>query len=174
MIPTAMRDEVSNAPQGRVGSAIARASARTGVDFTYLLNQAKVESGLDPNARARTSSATGLFQFIDQTWLGTVRKHGAEHGLGWAAAAIRQGSNGRYHVADPATRRAILDLRRQPEAASAMAAEFASDNKSYLEGRLGRAAEPDDIAEVAAFLGSKRNRFVTGETVIASGGRYMF
>ncbi len=39
---------------------------------------------------------------------------------------------------------------------------------------LGRAAEPDDIAEVAAFLGSKRNRFVTGETVIASGGRYMF
>ena len=153
MIPTAMRDEVSNAPQGRVGSAIARASARTGVDFTYLLNQAKVESGLDPNARARTSSATGLFQFIDQTWLGTVRKHGAEHGLGWAAAAIRQGSNGRYHVADPATRRAILDLRRQPEAASAMAAEFASDNKSYLEGRLGRAAEPVDLY-LAHFLGA--------------------
>ena len=153
MIPTAMRDEVSNAPQGRVGSAIARASARTGVDFTYLLNQAKVESGLDPNARARTSSATGLFQFIDQTWLGTVRKHGAEHGLGWAAAAIRQGSNGRYRVADPATRRAILDLRRQPEAASAMAAEFASDNKSYLEGRLGRAAEPVDLY-LAHFLGA--------------------
>ena len=39
---------------------------------------------------------------------------------------------------------------------------------------LGRAAEPEDIAEIAAFLGSKRNRFVVGETVIASGGRYMF
>jgi hypothetical protein len=138
---------------GRVSSAIQLASARTGVDFDYLFSQARIESGLNPNARARTSSATGLFQFIDQTWLATVHEHGAEHGLGWAAAAIRRGANGRYQVADPAMRRAILDLRRQPEAASAMAAEFAADNRAFLERRLGRAAEPVDLY-LAHFLGA--------------------
>jgi hypothetical protein len=138
---------------GRVSSAIQLAAARTGVDFDYLFNQARIESGLNPNARARTSSATGLFQFIDQTWLGTVREHGASHGLGWAAQAIQRGANGRYHVPDPAMRRAILDLRRQPEAASAMAAEFAADNRAHLEGRLGRAVEPVDLY-LAHFLGA--------------------
>jgi hypothetical protein len=137
----------------RVTAAIQRASASTGVQFGYLLNQARLESGLNPDARARTSSATGLFQFIDQTWLGMVRQHGNEHGLGWAAAQVRQTSNGRYYVADPELRRQILDLRRQPEAASAMAAEYAADNGRYLEGRLGRRMEPVDLY-LAHFLGA--------------------
>lgn len=136
----------------RVHGAIARASAATGVGFDYLFHQARVESGLNPNARARTSSATGLYQFIDQTWLATVERHGREHGLGWAADAITRGSSGRYQVADPAMRAAILDLRRQPEAASAMAAEFAADNRAYLEQRIGRAAQPVDLY-LAHFLG---------------------
>jgi 3-oxoacyl-[acyl-carrier protein] reductase len=38
---------------------------------------------------------------------------------------------------------------------------------------LGRVAEPDDIAEVVAFLASAANRFMTGETVVASGGEVM-
>jgi hypothetical protein len=138
--------------RNRVSSAIQLASARTGVDFSYLFAQARIESGLNPNARARTSSATGLFQFIEQTWLGTVKQHGADHGLGWAAQAIRRGPDGRYRVADPAMRRAILDLRRQPEAAAAMAGAFASDNRNYLENRLGRSAEPVDLY-LAHFLG---------------------
>lgn len=137
----------------RVGAAIAQASARTGVDFDYLIGQARLESGFNPNARARTSSATGLYQFIDSTWLGVVAQHGAAHGLGWAAAAIERGSDGRYRVADPAMRRAIMDLRRQPEAAAAMAGEFAADNARHLETRLGRAAEPVDLY-LAHFLGA--------------------
>jgi hypothetical protein len=137
---------------GRVGSAIQLAAARTGVDFDYLFNQARIESGLDPNARARTSSATGLFQFIDQTWLGTVKRHGAEHGLGWAADSIRKTASGRYVVSDPATRRAILDLRSDPGTAALMAAEHASDNKAALEDRLGRPATGTDLY-MAHFLG---------------------
>jgi NAD(P)-dependent dehydrogenase (short-subunit alcohol dehydrogenase family) len=38
---------------------------------------------------------------------------------------------------------------------------------------LQRAAEPEDIAEVIAFLASRENRFMTGETVIANGGYLM-
>lgn len=152
MIPTTVSQSAGAGLRARVGNAIQLAAARTGVDFNYLFNQARVESGLNPEVRARTSSATGLFQFIDQTWLGTVKRHGAEHGLGWAADLIQRGPNGRFHVADPAARRAILDLRRQPEAASAMAAEFAGDNQQYLEGRLGRPVESVDLY-LAHFLG---------------------
>jgi soluble lytic murein transglycosylase-like protein len=139
--------------RGRVEGAIAQAAARSGVDFSYLYNQARLESSLNPEARARTSSATGLFQFIDQTWLATVEKHGARHGLGWAASAIQRGANGRYHVADPQVRQQVMNLRRNPEAASAMAAEFANDNRAHLERRLGRPAEPVDMY-LAHFLGA--------------------
>jgi hypothetical protein len=153
MNPTTIGNASGEGGRDRVTAAIQLASANTGVQFGYLLNQARLESGLNPNARARTSSATGLFQFIDQTWLGMVRRHGAEHGLGWAAGQIRQGPNGRLYVADPETRRQILDLRRQPEAASAMAAEYAADNGRYLESRLGRSMAPADLY-LAHFLGA--------------------
>lgn len=126
---------------GRVQQAIAYAASRTGVDFDYLLGQAKVESGLNAAARAGTSSASGLYQFIESSWLAVVKKHGAAHGLGWAADAIGPGNR----VADPGTRRAILNLRNDPAAASLMAAEHASDNKAALEGTLGRAATGTDL-----------------------------
>lgn len=153
MNPTTIGNASGEGGRDRVTAAIRLASANTGVQFGYLLNQARLESGLNPDARARTSSATGLFQFIDQTWLGMVRQHGAGHGLGWAAEQVRQGPNGRYYVADPEMRRQILDLRRQPEAASAMAAEYAADNGRYLEARLGRQMEPVDLY-LAHFLGA--------------------
>jgi len=137
---------------GRVQSAIALASSKTGVDFDYLLGQAKIESGLNANARAGTSSASGLYQFVEQSWLAVVKKHGAEHGMAWAADSIGQTANGRYTVTDGATRSAILNLRNDPTAASMMAAEHASDNKDVLEGTLGRAANGTDLY-MAHFLG---------------------
>ena len=134
----------------RIQSAIALASSRTGVDFGYLLGQAKLESGLNANARAGTSSASGLYQFVEQSWLSVVKKHGAEHGLGWAADSIGQ-SGGRYYVASGA-RAAIMGLRNDPTAASLMAAEHASDNKDALESTLGREANGTDLY-MAHFLG---------------------
>ncbi len=138
---------------GQVHRAIYNAASATGVDFNYLLNQARVESSLNPDAKARTSSATGLYQFIEQSWLGVVAKHGDTHGLGWASSAITRGNDGRYRVADPDMRAAILDLRRDPDAAAAMAAEFASDNRDHLERRLGHKVESVDLY-LAHFLGA--------------------
>jgi hypothetical protein len=143
---------VNSITTGRVQSAIAQASSRTGVDFSYLLGQAKLESGLNANARAGTSSASGLYQFIEQSWLAVVKKHGAENGMAWAANSIAQTSGGRYTVADGATRQSILALRNDPTAASLMAAEHASDNKNVLENTLGRAATGTDLY-MAHFLG---------------------
>lgn len=135
-----------------VKGAIAAASRKTGIDFNYLLGQAQVESGMRPDARAGTSSATGLYQFIEQSWLGVVKDHGAEHGLGWAAGSITQTSSGRYVVNDPAVRAQILGLRKDPNTAALMAAEHASDNKDALEGSLGRPANGTDLY-MAHFLG---------------------
>ena len=137
---------------GRIQSAIAQASSRTGVDFSYLLGQAKLESGLNASARAGSSSASGLYQFIEQSWLAIVKKHGAENGMAWAANSIGQTSSGRYTVADGATRQSILALRNDPAAASLMAAEHASDNKTALEGTLGRSTNGTDLY-MAHFLG---------------------
>lgn len=132
---------------GDVRSAIARAAERTGVDFDYLLAQAKLESRLDPAARARTSSAAGLYQFTSGTWLETLDRHGATHGLGWADAAIEGG-----RLRDPALRAQVMALRFDADASALMAAELANDNRSALTTQLGR--EPD-AAELylAHFLG---------------------
>jgi soluble lytic murein transglycosylase-like protein len=73
--------EVNSVQRTEVRAAIARASAATGVDFDYLLAQAKIESGLQPTARAATSSAGGLYQFTTGTWLETLDRHGAKYGL---------------------------------------------------------------------------------------------
>lgn len=128
-----------------VVGAIRLASVRTGVDFDYLVAQARVESGLNPRAAAPTSSARGLFQFTQGTWLDTVRRHGAEHGLADAAAILKRG-------ATPEERAAILDLRHDAGASSAMAAAFAQDNAATLERRLGRTPNATDLY-LAHFLG---------------------
>lgn len=120
-----------------IAGAIQKASARAGVDFSYLLNQAKVESSFNPDAKAKSSSATGLYQFIESTWLRMVETHGAKYGLGKEAGAISQRADGSFEVSSPAMRKQILSLRKDPEIAAAMAAEFAAENRDFLENRVG-------------------------------------
>lgn len=134
-----------------VRAAIGQAAQRTGVAFSYLLAQAKSESGLDPGAKAASSSATGLYQFLDQSWLAIVKKHGSEHGLGWASEAISARSGGGFTV-DPQYRQAVMDLREQAGPAALMAASYASDNAAGLGRALGRAANSTDLY-FAHFLG---------------------
>jgi 3-oxoacyl-[acyl-carrier protein] reductase len=59
----------------------------------------------------------------------------------------------------------------------AMATETAK-SQSWLAARIPtipvrRAAEPDEIAELVAFLASSRNRYVVGESILANGGGLM-
>ncbi len=134
-----------------VRGAIQRAAQRVGVDFSYLLNQAKSESGLNPDAQAQGSSAGGLFQFIDQSWLGAVKMYGTKHGLGWAADAISRRGDGSWKV-DASARDQVMALKNHPEASSLMAAEFASDNADGLKSSLGRQPRSADLY-FAHFLG---------------------
>ncbi len=116
--------------------------------------------GLDPRAQATTSSARGLFQFTDATWMTMVGRHGHEHGasagLGWAADAVRSGAAAAGRV-----REAVLALRDDPEAASLMAGELVQDNATALGRSLGRAVTAAEV-HLASFLGTGgATRFLT-------------
>lgn len=150
---TTINNSAAGIAASPVMTAVADASGRTGVDFDYLVDVARVESGFNPTAKAPTSSARGLYQFTKSTWLATLDRHGADHGLGWAANAIGRDASGRLTVTDPTLRQQIFDLRDDPAASAAMAAAFTSDNRAYVESRTGRTAEPVDLY-LAHFLGS--------------------
>jgi hypothetical protein len=107
---------------------------------------------MNPHARASTSSAAGLFQFVEQTWLSTLKQHGSKYGYARYADLISKGSDGRYHVDGAEARKAVMDLRLDPHASSLMAGELASDHAAYLKGRTGRQATSGELY-AAHFLG---------------------
>jgi hypothetical protein len=136
----------------RITGAIRNAARATGASFDYLLKTALRESNLDPTAKASSSSATGLFQFVDQTWLETVKNAGPTLGYGRYADAIVQTPSGRYMVPDAAMRQEIMELRNDPAASSAMAAAFTQRNEAILTARLGRKPTEGELY-IAHFLG---------------------
>lgn len=132
----------------KIASAIQNASAKTGVDFSYLLKQAQIESSFKSDVKASTSSATGLYQFIDKTWLSMVNKYGDKYGLSDLASQIND--NGK--VACNTVKKEILELRKNPELCSLMAAELAADNKAHLEKSTGKEAGATELY-MAHFMG---------------------
>jgi hypothetical protein len=137
-----------------VGAAIQSASEATGVDFDFLMRTAKRESGYNPSAKAPSSSAAGLFQFVEQTWLGALKRHGAKHGYGDYADLIQGSGDGHLSVSGGNAKKAVMALRLDPRAASLMAGELASDNAAYLKGRVGRDPTSGELY-IAHFLGAK-------------------
>lgn len=132
-------------------NAIKAASVRTGVDFAYMVEKAAAESSFNAKAESKTSSAAGLYQFIESTWLHMVKNYGARHGMGEYAAQI----DDKGCVADPVAKDAILELRKDPEKASLLAAEFAAENKRILQQNLGPEANIGPVElYLAHFLGA--------------------
>lgn len=143
----------ASAPAGVI-EAIRQGAQSSGVGFDYLLATAQRESSLDPAAKAATSSATGLFQFIEQTWLGTMKSAGPSLGLSSYADAITAKSDGTYTVSDPAAKQAILDLRRDPKVSAALAGALTQKNRDSLSASLGREPTSGDLY-AAHVLGAK-------------------
>jgi hypothetical protein len=72
------------------------------------------ESGGNPNAQNPNSSASGLGQFIDSTWLSTVKQHAPD------VAAGKSDDD-------------ILALKNDPQLSRQMTAAYAADNQAYLK-----------------------------------------
>lgn len=127
------------------------ASDRTGTSFDYLVATAYRESNFRPDLKATTSTATGMFQFLEQQWLELIRQEGASVGLGSLAAAVTE-QNGRYTVADPVLRQQILDLRKDPALSAVMAGKVTARNEASLTRSIGRVPTQQDLY-VAHVLG---------------------
>jgi hypothetical protein len=134
-----------------VTGALRNAAQATGIGFDVLAAKAAMESGFRSDAQAATSSARGLFQFIEQTWFGVVREHGAQHGLADEAAAITR-TGGRMSVSDPALRHRILALRDDPEVSARLGAEHLRDLSEALTIAIGRRPDAAELY-LGHFLG---------------------
>jgi hypothetical protein len=143
--PLSLNPAQVNQAQAPVVNAIRNGADKTGTGFDFLLKTAQRESALDPNAKARTSSATGLFQFIEQTWLSTVKTAGGKHGMQAYSDAIQPTDAGRLTVSDPTLRDEILSLRKDPAIAAVMAGEFTQKNRDQLASAIGRTPGPGDL-----------------------------
>jgi hypothetical protein len=137
-----------------LATALTSAGEKSGVDFDYLLHTAMQESGLNPAAKASSSSATGLFQFLDSTWLQVMKEQGSRLGYGQYADAISVGGDGEFSVADKATLGKILKLREDPQVSADMAAAFTRSNGAYLQSKFGRMPSPGELY-IAHFLGAQ-------------------
>jgi len=137
-----------------LAAVLNRAGDRSGVDFDYLVQTAMRESSFDPSARAPTSSATGLFQFIESTWFEVMKSDGPRLGYGNYARAIEQTPGGDYTVRDRQLRREILTLREDPQISADLAAAFTRNNGEYLAEKFGRHPSPGELY-IAHFMGAR-------------------
>jgi hypothetical protein len=151
--PTNPYPALSKAVDPTVLRSIRQASLSTSTDFGLLMAQASRESGFKPDAKSSSSSAAGLFQFVDSTWLDMVHRFGDKYGVGNLAQQITQTGSGKLTVSDPTTRKQILDLRQDPTLSAALAGEYAKQNKDTIEQAIGRPLSRGDVY-MAHFLGA--------------------
>ncbi len=114
-------------PNPTVRQVIVDAARQVGVDPGLMLAIASAESGFNPNAKATTSSATGLYQFTAGTWSSMVTKYGSQYG-------IRSGD------------------AQDPRANAIMGALFVRDNANAL-AKAGVAPDVQNIY-MAHFMGA--------------------
>jgi len=126
---------------------ILRAAQAAGADPVLLMAIADKESSFATGIAAATSSAVGLFQFIETTWFSVLRDHGTKHGL------VREAAIASSEDPIPARERLrILDLRKNPYVAALMAAEMLKKDTAEIRARLGRDLTSEEIY-LAHFLG---------------------
>ena len=130
---------------------VIRAARTTGIDPAYAMALADKESGFDPDIRATSSSAVGLFQFLEATWLQVLSEHAGRHGYAEVAAAIDV-VGGRATVAAEA-RSWIMSLRRDPHLAALMACEMAKEASERLAKVTNGSVQDADLY-LAHFLGA--------------------
>ncbi len=132
---------------------IDEASARTGISPNYLLILAYQESSCNARAKASTSSAAGMFQFVEHTWLISVKKYGSKYGYRKYADGIATSGSDGVRVTNSALRQETLDLRYDPNLSATLAAELALENERYLKRKLSRRLSATDLY-LAHFLGA--------------------
>ncbi|MBI1207639.1 MAG: lytic transglycosylase domain-containing protein [Azospirillum sp.] len=131
--------------------AAGSASRIARISYQEVMARAAQESNFNAALRSRNSSAAGPFQFIEQTWLDMIRRHGAAYGLGTEARQIAV-RNGVARVDDPAVRKHLLDLRHDIHLSAGMAARYLDESGQELAKMIHRRPN-DNERRMAYFLG---------------------
>jgi len=137
-----------------IKTAIKDASQKTGIGFDYLLSKAFKESSFREEVTATTSSASGLFQFVNSTWMNMVKTYGDECGLGKFQTALKNGK------CDAKMKSEVLALRSDPGLSSFMAAKLTQENQNILQHSIGRKPNEKELY-LAHFMGpSSAGKFI--------------
>jgi hypothetical protein len=129
----------------RIAGAFRVASETTGATFDQLARTAARESDLRTDLASSSSSAKGLYQFVDQTWYELIKKEGPSVGLERLAAQITSDGKGGWTVADAREKAKILSLKTDPLVSSVMAGRFTEANTRSLTESLGRAPSDGEV-----------------------------
>jgi hypothetical protein len=132
-------------------STIVRAAHETQADPVLLMAIADKESSFATGVNASTSSAVGLFQFVEGTWLKVVREFGPQHGLAREAALIEGPEDG-PGVMTAKDRARILAMRKDPYLSALLASEMLKRDASDIGTKLGRDLTTEEVY-LAHFLG---------------------
>jgi hypothetical protein len=135
-------------------SALSKASGKTSATFDYLVRTAKNESNFSNQLQSDKSSAAGMFQFVENTWLHIIHEEGEKFGLGEYSSQIFKTRNGRYYVPDAKVREEILDLRHNHNISAIMAGALAERNAKNVTESIGRSPTEGELY-LAHFLGSQ-------------------
>lgn len=137
----------------RLVQTILRAAEVTGVDPAYMMALADKESSFLSDVKASTSSAEGLFQFVEKTWLEVIRDFGPKHGFRGAASFVET-VNGQLTIQNETIRQWVLGLRREPYVAAVMAAEMLKRDRERIQRRIGRDLDRSELY-LMHFLGAE-------------------
>jgi hypothetical protein len=118
-------------PPKDVREIIKEVSEKKKVNYSLALSIAKIESALNVKAKAKTSSALGLYQFIDSTWANMINTYGSKNGI--------------EDIGD----------RTNPEHSTLMFCELVKENERYLK-RNGHKNLSDTDFYLAHFLGPRK------------------
>jgi len=136
----ARKDERKFRIDSGILAAIRLGSRRTGMDFSFLMELAAAESSFDPASIAPKTSAAGLYQFKDETWLEAVRNYGKKYGMEVYAEQVEEYTNHagkkRLRIPDPVIQAYVLALRHNPRVSALLAAEYVKHNGKRLTNTL--------------------------------------
>ncbi|WP_342152968.1 transglycosylase SLT domain-containing protein [Methylorubrum sp. SB2] len=132
---------------------IVKAAQAVETDPVLLMAVADKESSFITAVQAKTSSATGLYQFIERTWLGVIRDFGPKYGYAQDAALVVPDGNDRPSVQDQSERARILDMRRDPYLSALMAGEMLKRDAARIALKIGRELTLGEVY-LAHFLGA--------------------
>lgn len=117
--------------------ALYRAHLKTGVDFRLLVLKAIIESDYGRFNVAANSSARGVFQYIEPTWLVLMHRYGKKAGYGHYADAITYSKKTKMASLSGTARYLrgeILALRHNPEAAAIIKAFQILEETDVIRG----------------------------------------